>query len=46
LNYHKLIEIQTALWHTRFFAVFTVNMWHLEYILTPIKQKKITMLRN
>jgi len=32
--------MQTALWHTRCFAVFAVNMWHFEYILTPIKRKK------
>jgi hypothetical protein len=32
--------MQTALWDTRCFAVFTVNMWHFEYILTPIKRKK------
>lgn len=32
--------MQTALGHTRCIAVFIVNMWHLEYILTPIEREK------
>lgn len=32
--------MQTALWHTRCFDVFIVNVWHFAQILTPIKREK------